>query len=264
MTGREIARMVATGTIVRARIGWYLLPTAAPALRDAVRIGGCLTCVSGARYWGLWVPERHRLHVEVPANASRLRRRTDAAAHFGPLDEASVHIHYAVRPGAVAAGVADVERCLAVLAYCLPLDFAIATFDSALHLKKLSGVEDIARIVGGRRAASLQASCTSLAESGIETLVRLAVMRSGIVPRLQVEVAPGIRVDFLIDHWLVVEVDGREHHTGPEQFERDRVRDAVLNSLGFRVLHFSYRQVTSDLASVISTITLVRRQGLVR
>jgi very-short-patch-repair endonuclease len=34
----------------------------------------------------------------------------------------------------------------------------------------------------------------------------------------------------------------------------------VLNAWGFRVLHFSYRQVMDDWPTVLSTIQMVRRQ----
>ncbi len=55
--------------------------------------------------------------------------------------------------------------------------------------------------------------------------------------------APGIRVDLMIGERLIVEVDGREHHSDPVAFERDRVRDARLSALGYRVLRFSCNQV---------------------
>ena len=59
----------------------------------------------------------------------------------------------------------------------------------------------------------------------------------------QIKVAGVGRVDFLIGECLVVEVDGAEFHTTREAFEEDRRRDALLSSLGYRVLRFSYNQI---------------------
>jgi very-short-patch-repair endonuclease len=44
---------------------------------------------------------------------------------------------------------------------------------------------------------------------------------------------------------VIVEVDGWRYHRGHQAFERDRARDLDLVRLGFRVLRFSYHQVTS-------------------
>jgi very-short-patch-repair endonuclease len=52
-------------------------------------------------------------------------------------------------------------------------------------------------------------------------------------------------VDFL---WpearLIAEVDGWESHGTRSAFEADRVRDAWLGSRGYRVVRFTWRQVT--------------------
>ncbi|MFD3443187.1 endonuclease domain-containing protein [Microbacteriaceae bacterium 4G12] len=58
-----------------------------------------------------------------------------------------------------------------------------------------------------------------------------------------------------------MELDGSEHHTGPDAFEADRRRDAALNALGYRVLRFSYRQVTQDWATVETTILRLIARG---
>jgi very-short-patch-repair endonuclease len=57
----------------------------------------------------------------------------------------------------------------------------------------------------------------------------------------------GHEVDF---HWpeagLMVETDGGETHATRAAFERDRARDARLTALGWRVVHFTYRQVAAE------------------
>ena len=62
-------------------------------------------------------------------------------------------------------------------------------------------------------------------------------------------------VDFLWRDWrLIVEVDGYRHHGDRSAFERDRARDAHLQSLGFRVMRFTYRQVKDDPDSVLAAV----------
>jgi very-short-patch-repair endonuclease len=67
-------------------------------------------------------------------------------------------------------------------------------------------------------------------------------------------------VDFLwTDQHLVVEVDGWESHRTRSAFEGDRARDARLSVLGYEVVRFTWRQITSDAAGVAKVIrTLLR------
>ena len=62
-------------------------------------------------------------------------------------------------------------------------------------------------------------------------------------------------VDFL---WrspgLIAEVDGYRHHSDRASFESDRARDAALQSLGYRVLRFTYRQLTEEPSSVVAAL----------
>jgi very-short-patch-repair endonuclease len=64
-----------------------------------------------------------------------------------------------------------------------------------------------------------------------------------------------VRADFL---WrangLVIETDGRATHATREAFESDRRRDQRLMLAGFRVVRFTWRQVTGQPATVAETI----------
>jgi very-short-patch-repair endonuclease len=73
-------------------------------------------------------------------------------------------------------------------------------------------------------------------------------------PRVNVRVGPFL-VDFLWEESrLIVEVDGYEYHGGRTSFEADRARDAELTLQGYRVLRFTYRQVTEEPARIASTV----------
>ena len=62
-------------------------------------------------------------------------------------------------------------------------------------------------------------------------------------------------VDFLWpDRQLIVEVDGFRHHGDRWAFERDRARDAALQSLCFRVLRFTHRQLKEDRCTVVAAL----------
>ncbi len=73
----------------------------------------------------------------------------------------------------------------------------------------------------------------------------LALVRSAGLPAPEVNVlVHGHEVDFLWrEQGLVVEVDGFQFHSTREAFERDRRRDAELQSAGLRVLRVTWRQV---------------------
>jgi len=63
-------------------------------------------------------------------------------------------------------------------------------------------------------------------------------------------------VDFLWrDFALIVETDGFEHHGSRAAFERDRDRDAHLQALGYRVVRFTWRQVTREPERVAATLS---------
>jgi very-short-patch-repair endonuclease len=64
-----------------------------------------------------------------------------------------------------------------------------------------------------------------------------------------------IEPDFLwADQRLVVETDGWETHGTRRQFERDRRRDQRLQAAGWRVVRFTWWQVTDEPAGVVATL----------
>jgi very-short-patch-repair endonuclease len=78
---------------------------------------------------------------------------------------------------------------------------------------------------------------------------------------VNVQVGP-YEVDFLWrDRALIVEADGFRHHGDRLAFERDRAKDARLQSLGFRVLRFTYRQLTGDRSAVVAALGSLLHRG---
>jgi very-short-patch-repair endonuclease len=65
----------------------------------------------------------------------------------------------------------------------------------------------------------------------------------------------GHEVDFLWrEHHLIAETDGAAAHLTPAAFETDRARDAALLLAGFRVVRFTWRQLTATPNGVAATL----------
>ena len=125
--------------------------------------------------------------------------------------------------------------------------------------------EQFARANGRRGAATLR---TILAEAlRTPTMTRnkleeffLGLCRAAGVPQPRVNhwiaVEPiGYEADFLwVEQRLIIEVDGRDVHTTRLAFEHDRLRDQRLTLAGYRVVRFTWRQVTEQPEQTIATI----------
>jgi predicted transcriptional regulator of viral defense system len=67
--------------------------------------------------------------------------------------------------------------------------------------------------------------------------------------------AAGLEVDFTWPaHMLAVEVDSRRHHMTDRAFQRDRERDRALTAAGWRVLRFTWRDLTEAPAQVAAEL----------
>jgi very-short-patch-repair endonuclease len=57
-----------------------------------------------------------------------------------------------------------------------------------------------------------------------------------------------------------VEIDGWAYHTTPDQFRADRQRQNRLVAAGWRVLRFTWHDVTERPADVVATIATLLAQ----
>lgn len=78
------------GSLIRVRTGWFAAADESDDVVRAWRVGGRLTCVS-ALAWHEDVPLSPTLHVEVPANAARLRSPVDYRRALGAHDDVVTH-----------------------------------------------------------------------------------------------------------------------------------------------------------------------------
>lgn len=77
---------------------------------------------------------------------------------------------------------------------------------------------------------------------------------------LQVEEGP-YRVDFLANEWLVIEIDGAAYHSSPEAVERDKVRDAYFESLGYTVIRIPAKVVFNTPSDAVQHVYTALQKG---
>ena len=257
VTGIQLAAAVHGGTAIRVRKGWYALPGTSSELIRAIRIGGRLACVSAAKHYGWAVGENPGLHVCITPNASRLRSPDDSSKRISPLAERRVTLHWAsMEPiGVPARLVASKRETVLQLAHCQSAELAVAAYDSFLHVDP-AGSADLDTWLSELPDHILREfeSCSSLCHSFLESIGRIRLARSGIRGDHQVDIATVGRVDFVIDGWLVIEWDGLEHHDNGPAHDEDCRRDAVLATLGYTCLRFTYNLVMRHWYLVLAAI----------
>ncbi len=140
---------------------------------------------------------------------------------------------------------------------------ALTVADSALHLGLISRQDLVGQLTPGRPwSAALRRvidECDPKTESPLESLARSLFLRHGLHPATQRSIDTSIgllRVDFVIGQ-LVIELDGKAYHTGEAAFSRDRRRDAALALCGYRVLRFTWEDITVRPEETVATVVAV-------
>lgn len=226
---RELDRAVQAGEVARVARGWFASRDAHPAI-PVLGTGCGLGCVSALAALGAW-STTDELHIHVPHSNSG-RRLPTGVLHWSGVPLARWH--------------SPVAEAVRQVAGCLPTVDAVASIDSVLHQRILTGDawQRLCRqhpAVVGRLSRLVDAR----AESGLESIARLGL--AAFSPQPQARIGR-YRVDLLVGR-VCVELDGYAHH-GPDRFDADRRRDAELIARGFVVLHFSYQQVLGDFGAV--------------
>jgi very-short-patch-repair endonuclease len=260
-TSHALTRAVRRGEVIRARQGHYCTPELDPAQVRALRVGGRLSGLAAARAHGLWTPKRAELRVAVGPNARALRAPDDARKRLNERPAGAVAWWADPASGGTRSLVSPLACLVDVAAQHPPL-IAFAVVESALHAGLVSestwqrAVQAMPRTI---RLPLIPAG--RLSESGGESQLRFQLLAMGVELRQQVPMSGVGRIDFLIGDGLVVEADGAEFHTGRDDFEEDRRRDAVLAARGYRVLRFSYTQIVERWPEVEAAIRAAIARG---
>lgn len=244
----SLARLVSTGRLIRPQRGWLALPDAEPALLHAARRNATLTCVTVAEWHGLWLGAKpYHLHLAPRSPHAHMASEGDRL-HWGtPIRRREPH-----------ALLDSLENALHYVASCLPFEEALAVWESAMNRRLMSpGV--MARLPLRGRAARLLSVASELSDSGLETYVRHRLEALGLRVVAQAMIC-GHRVDFLIEGWLVFQVDGEKHHRG-RQRERDNRHDALLALHGYGTVRAGYREVREAWPQAENGLLLALAQG---
>lgn len=248
---RDLRRLLATGRLVRLRRGWYATPQAHSGAARAVASGGCLSCVSALRWYGVWVPESSGLHVRAERHRDLLPTPGLVRCDAGRLPA----------PGAA---VDPLPTALSVAWNCLNDEGRVIVLDSIFNLGLLTLAQVLDALAGHHDVTSVLDRCDR-SESGTETMVRLRLRRRRVQVATQVPIAGVGRVDLLVGRRLVVECDSRQHHTEPGAYQRDRDRDRTLQSMGYLVIRLTYADVVHRWPDVVPGIlALIRRRAHLR
>jgi very-short-patch-repair endonuclease len=176
----------------------------------------------------------------VPGDGGRRRRH-------------GIRVH---RSSTLIAGVATRHRGVAVTTPKRTLRDLRATSSLPVFRAAVRRALDLRLIT----SADLQ-SPADLTRSQLERIF-LQICRRHRFPQPEVNVRMGpYEADFLWrERHVVVETDGFRNHG--DAFERDRARDAHLQSMGFRVLRFTYRQVLDRTPVVAALRPLLAQRSL--
>jgi very-short-patch-repair endonuclease len=186
------------------------------------------------------------VHVTRPSTGHRHR---GVLVHRATLEPHEITLRHGLP-------VTTPARTLADVASSMPLAELARLIEEA-QIRRLvtrSELEAMNR-VPNLRAALARDHEPSLTRSEAERRM-LALIRAARLPPPVTNVRVGRHeVDMLWrDHRLVVEIDGFEFHSSRPAFERDRVRDAELQALGYRVLRITWRRLVDEPEAVVALL----------
>jgi very-short-patch-repair endonuclease len=243
-------------------------PTSEQLQTAALLYAGKSSVITGPaalRGYRLRAPETRRIDVLVPATRHCSSHTFVAVHRTCRLPDAQTHdlaIGYVAAARAVAdtvAGLTTRSEVRAVVA-------------SAVQQGRCTVAELAAELASGPvRGSSLFRSVLAEVSDGIRSPAEADfrdLIRNSRLP--QPLFNPSLYLDGVLlarpDAWwpdraLVVEIDSREWHLSPDDWETTMARDARLRAVGIRVIHITPRQVRTAPNRVLATIADALRTG---
>lgn len=269
--------LVRRGYLVRVRRGAFATRRAAAAAGNDPRIAHALQVAavraitgpdavgshqSAALIHGLGLLKKPSPKVVTLTCPPQRRRRSRA--------EAGIYFHRAELPGehvtrACGTKVTTPARTVIDLARTLPFIDSVVVADSALHLGKTTK-EELADVCGscGRwpgtgRARRVVAFSDGRAESVLESCARVTFDAFGLEsPQIQVTIRGTgfvFRADFCWEkRKTIAEADGLAKYTSREQMLAQFRRDRLLRDAGYKVVHFTWRELSGAPAAVVARV----------
>ncbi|TQJ35451.1 DUF559 domain-containing protein [Arthrobacter sp. SLBN-122] len=242
---RDLLRLKEVGATQPKR-GLFVLPGCDEDFRAAIEHNGRLSCASAASHYGLWLrrpPTRLHLACNHGHGTGFVRHRTvrfqgQAWSPVAAVEDVALHALGCLTP---------------------PASTALATSAIRLHGVPRELLAEQLRADRSGTALRMLRELDLRAESMVEVDAQHLFRTNGISYEAQVFL-PGIgRVDFLLDGFLIVEIDGFAFHSQRADMFRDRDRNNSSTVKGFAVLRnmpehiwFNQQQVLDDIRAVLA------------
>ena len=251
-TETELRRAIRSGSVVRLQHGLLAVPGADAELVAAGLASGLVTCTSAAPKYGLWqLRPATRPHYWQSNGRSTVR----CVSHRLPLTQQPRHRTLAALPDVLLHAL-----------LCLPELESLVMVECAYNRGDINPAQ-LLRYLDGKRCGKARTVLSKVergADSLLETLARVLFRDAGISTETQVWINGIGRVDFLLEGFLIVEIDGIAFHLEPRQFKKDRRRDNAAMRQGLPVLRFFYDDVVYAPESVLAQVREVLARGSLR
>lgn len=241
---RDLLRLKDSAGIAQPRRGVFVLPDCDEGVKTAILNNGRLSCASAAAHYGLWLrkpPARFHLACPHGHGTGFVRHRT---------------IRFQGPPLLPLAAVEDVA--LHALG-CLPPPASTALATSAIRLHGVPR-ELLAEQLRADRSGTARRMLRELdlrAESIVEVDAQHLFRTNGISHEAQVFLSGIGRVDFLLDGFLIVEIDGFAFHSRRGDMLRDRARNNSSTVNGYSVLRYMPEHIWFNSDQVLAEIRAV-------
>ena len=250
----------------------YLTSTGEPTREQletaALLYAGSASVITGPtalRHYKIRAPETRLIDVLMPADRQRASRAFVATVRTARLPDAQTH-DLAIGYVAPARAVADTVMALATRSKVR------AVVASAVQQRNCTVAELAAELGAGPvRGSALFKSVLAEVADGIRSpaegdlrdlIIRSNLPRPLFNPSLFLDGALLAKPDaWWPDYGVVVEVDSREWHLAPDDWEATMRRHRRLTAAGIRVLHVSPRQLRTEPDRIVCDIAAALRAG---
>jgi predicted transcriptional regulator of viral defense system len=212
--------------------------------------GAALSHTTAAWAWSLIDTEPKRIHLTEPG-----RHRSLPEVRIHHSRQVPAHHCRGFRVTSVARTLVDLGTMIG--SRQLRRALAEADFRGLLDRREVEAVLKRGRPGSKALRAALQSHMPQLAKT-LSVLEQrfLEVCESEGLPLPEINAQVGrMRVDAIWrDRMLAVELDGAAAHSGPAAMKRDRRRELALRAEGFRVIRYSWDQVTRRADEVVADL----------
>jgi very-short-patch-repair endonuclease len=263
---RAISRRAAAGRLHRKHRGVYAVGRSELTPRGhwmaaALAYGpdAVISHRTAAALWGIGT-STWKIDVTTPHSKTS---RDNIRHHTAPLPPEEETTHDGIPVTTVARTILDIAATLNEDA----VDRVLESADRA----ELADLNALNRVMARRpkapgcrklRAVLDDYRGTADTRSGLERDFRALIKKAKLPePQFNVLIA-GVLCDVYWPQWrLVVEIDHPKYHSGPRAFENDRLRDATLMKVGYRVLRVTAKRLNNEPAGVLADIKALAALG---